>query len=440
MKKRMSAVLALALLLGCMPGAMAQEYVSVAALHDQAQAMGGAWRETFDTPNGEVAVDAPIVVPDVEAMPILTMEGAKISEELYNWILLGEKSGEKKDDIIYDEVELGGKHSEFFLGRENDYVNGKKTNICGYDAATILWIQHGSYRFSQGTGKVASAEPTTYHFPWQLDLNLPSMRNSELTVNQAMRLWQEDIDMCFPEDNFEIQIKTIEVHGSTLTDKAGKGKTYKNTGHYTISAEQVVDGVPLFGAIMNDVGASNYSVMFGSDQETNRTIDKLNTTYGVGSSSVLEYSGMQSRFVDKENYRTINSLGRVRTVEYPDVPLAPLESVLENIGEEIRAGNIREVYSVRLGYVLYANPDMKDYAWAIPRWVVSTLYVTKENQKHWEREQKDNEKWGYENPVWGEFYSEEILADAQNGKLLIFTVGDDATYSVPEIVTWEAIQ
>lgn len=92
MKKRMSAVLALALLLGCVPGAMAQEYVSVAALHDQAQAMGGTWRETFDTPNGEVTVDAPIVVPDVEAMPVITVKKARLSEELFDRIRQGKRA------------------------------------------------------------------------------------------------------------------------------------------------------------------------------------------------------------------------------------------------------------------------------------------------------------------------------------------------------------
>ena len=438
MKCRMFALLMTALML-VSASAFAQ-MVSVSELYDQVQAMGGWWKEIIDTPNGKVAIDAPIIVPDVDAMPVLTMEGARISEELYQHILQGRKSDEK-DDILYDEVELGGKSSEFFLGRENDYVNGVKTNIVGYDAVNMLWIQHGAYRFSQGVGKVPSAEPTTYHFPWQIDLDRPVLRGSDLTVNDAMRLWQEDIEMCFPDDDFVIQPVNITVYGSTLTDKTGTGKKYKNTGHYTIYAEQVVGGVPLFGGIMDDVGASDYSVHFGSDQRTNRTIERLNETYGAGVASVFGQGGwIESRFVDEENYRTGNSLARVRTVEYSDVPVASLDSVLDGIQKEMEKGNIREVYSVRLGYVLYSNPDMTDHAWAIPRWVVSALYITKKNQKNWEREQRDNAKWGYAYPVWGQFYSDEILVDAQSGKLLIFTLGDDDTYAVPEIITWDDIR
>ena len=271
MKKTLGMLMGVLLVLVCM-GASAQDYVSVTELYEQAQAMGGVWQESFDAPNGQVTVDAPIIVPNVETMPVLTMEGAKISEELYHHIIQGRKGG-SQDSIEYDEVELGGKSSEFFLGYENDYVNYKKTQIVGYDAVDTLWLQHGAYRFSQGEGMVPRAKPTTYHFPWEIDANQPSLRGSDLTVSEAMRLWKEDIDMCFPEDDFILQPKTIEVYGSILTDQTGKGKEYRNTGHYTIRAEQMVNGVPLMGGIIG-IG-HGYSIMYPSTKETNRKMEKL---------------------------------------------------------------------------------------------------------------------------------------------------------------------
>lgn len=86
MKKWICAALAMVMLLGC-AGAVAQEYVSIQEVYDQAQAMGGWWKETFDTPNGKVMIDAPIIVPDVEKMPVLTVEGAKISKEKYEQVI-----------------------------------------------------------------------------------------------------------------------------------------------------------------------------------------------------------------------------------------------------------------------------------------------------------------------------------------------------------------
>ena len=46
------------------------DMVSVSELRQQVEAMG-RWTQTYDTPNGEVSVDIPIIVPEVENMPIL---------------------------------------------------------------------------------------------------------------------------------------------------------------------------------------------------------------------------------------------------------------------------------------------------------------------------------------------------------------------------------
>ena len=142
--------------------ASAQEYVSVSELHQQAEAMGGWWQETFSTPNGEMTVDAPIIVPDIGQLPVLTLERAKISEELFEQIAQGKKTSRREADHQY-ELELDGKLMEFYLGRDNYSVYGQKTNYIGYDAVQTLWIQHGAYRFSQGTGQMKAAKPNTYH-------------------------------------------------------------------------------------------------------------------------------------------------------------------------------------------------------------------------------------------------------------------------------------
>ena len=46
------------------------DMVSISELRQQVEAMG-RWTQTYDTPNGEVSVDIPIIVPEVENMPIL---------------------------------------------------------------------------------------------------------------------------------------------------------------------------------------------------------------------------------------------------------------------------------------------------------------------------------------------------------------------------------
>ena len=231
-------------------GTAAQELVSVAELHAQAEAMGGWWNETVDAPGGALTVNAPVIVPDVEAMPVVTLE-------------------------------------------------------------------------------------------------------------------------------------------------AGKGKAYQRNGYFKLTMEQVICGVPLFCGIIYDFGSSPYALPFTAKPQINRQIEKLNV-YGRGVSSVIDYSYGRTEgcFAREESYRTITWVAKVRTVEHADVPLAPLEAVLAQVREEIAAGHIRELYAVRLGFILYADPEMTDHAWAIPRWTVDALYVTKGEEKLWARERKDIEKWG----------------------------------------------
>ena len=72
----------------------------------------------------------------------------------------------------------------------------------------------------------------------------------------------------------------------------------------------------------------------------------------------------------------MTDLVRVRTVEQDDIPVASLESVLDAIAEEIEAGRIHNMESIRLGYILYSNPDMTDYSWSVTHWVVDCEYVS----------------------------------------------------------------
>ena len=136
-------------------GAAAQEMVSVAELHAQAEAMGGWWNETIDAPGGALTVNAPVIVPDVETMPVLTLEAARIPEKTYERIVQGKKLG--KSDQIFYAVDWGGEPFEVFLGYENDYVNGKRTDITGYAAVDMLDMSHGSFRTSVGEGLMPRA-------------------------------------------------------------------------------------------------------------------------------------------------------------------------------------------------------------------------------------------------------------------------------------------
>ena len=193
---------------------------------------------------GALTVNVPVIVPDVEAMPVMTLEAAKIPVETYEQIIQGKRLG--KSDQMFYEVEWDGRPFEVFLDYENDYVNGEKTDIRGYEAVDTLDMSHGDFRSSVGESLMPRAEPSTYHYPWTLEGDRPCLRGSDLTLDDAMRLWREDIATMFPGEAFEIQPKTITVRGSTLSDGAEQGKAYQRNGYFKLTMEQVICGGPLW--------------------------------------------------------------------------------------------------------------------------------------------------------------------------------------------------
>lgn len=425
--------------------ALAQDYVSITEIYDQAQAMGGAWRETFETKNGEMTIDVPIIVPDVETMPVLTVEKAKISEELFNQIASGKKGG-NADEHQY-EVELNGKTMEFFLGRDRDYIYGVQTDDTGYDAVQTLWIQHGDFRFSVGTGLMQKARPITYHDIEDVDMDKAYMRGSDQTTNDIMRLWREDIELCLGE-GYVIQPTHIEVKGSTIIANPGDSKVYKRNGYTYVYAVQHLEGLPVFGALARD----GFQILYENSAATNKVYHRLDP-YRVGVERCSVYLTAISS--NDESYRTMTDMVKVRTVEQEDIPAASLDSVLSAIAKEIEAGHIHNMKSIQLGYILYSNPEMTDYAWAVPRWVVDCEYVSDEMQGDYKR--YDKKKYfdaelvptiedenvyvytGEEGPNLSH-YEARLPIDAQSGKPIIFTTGDEETFSVPKIITWDEVR
>lgn len=418
MKKMLCLVLAMML---CSAGAVAQEYVSVAELYDQVQAMGGWWKETFDTPNGEVTVDAPIIVPDIEEIPVLTVSKVKpLTKELFDVIAQGERSA-KPEGILEFKSDISGEMLKYFLGYEED---GKT----GYDAVEWSWVYHGDWNCEQ-------VNPATYHYPWEIDEETAYLRGSEQTIADVMKIWEEDIQFCYPNGEYAIKPKRIIIRGSNLVDNQGTDKASKRNGYYLIYAEQYFNELPLFGAIASTDGNNKFGVNHGSDTETNRIYEELHG-YRTGSVDACA-DGIIAYSPSDDGIRTLTELNGIETIEHEDVPLISLDEVQRSIAEEIEKGHIRRIYSIRLGYLLYSNPDMTEYAWAIPRWVVDCDYVTDANKESVEEFHAMDDGWMN---VWNSWEFVQMPVDAQNGELIIFTTGDAETFCVPDVLTWDDVK
>ena len=75
MKKKLLASFCALLLVPTMAVA-STNMVSISELRQQVEAMG-RWTQTYETPTGTLEVDIPILMPDVEECPVITVENDK---------------------------------------------------------------------------------------------------------------------------------------------------------------------------------------------------------------------------------------------------------------------------------------------------------------------------------------------------------------------------
>lgn len=133
--KRWIATLGVMLLMPTL--AMAQgEMVSISELRGQVEQMG-RWKEKYDTPNGEVSVDVPIILPEVERCPVVTVENQKPWNE--TMIREIQKKTGKRDGETFCSYDIDGQTVEIQLLTNG---NGSTTK---YEAVKDVTIQAGQY-------------------------------------------------------------------------------------------------------------------------------------------------------------------------------------------------------------------------------------------------------------------------------------------------------
>lgn len=416
MKKIFAALCAL-LLVPTMASANS-DLVSIAELHRQTVERG-RWTKTYDTPNGELNVDIPILVPDVEKCPVITVENDRpFTPEIADVML---KNAFERNGMTWFRYDMNSQPFDVSwgtlgMGMTTDYESAKEF---GMNTGEWLGEKWSNY----------DAKPNDYRYPWELDMNSSYIRGGTQTVAEAMACFQHVIDEAYPNKGYTIAPKRIAIHGSTAIDGENNG----GKGYYTIRAEQVVNGIPMIGALCSTLGDNSFRVAYGSTPETNRIANRL-APYSLGSDwRTNVYLKMYTS--SNADYSVYVSMNRIRTVEQEDVPLAPLDHVLESIEKEIATGRIRNIHALRLGYMRYSNPEMEDYAWAVPMWVLDCDYVPNGKQSI-----VDSFHEHFELNRWEAYEFAQIPLDAQTGEMKIITTGDEATFAVPKMTTWEDIQ
>ena len=392
------------------------DMVSISELRQQVEAMG-RWTQTYDTPNGEVSVDIPIIVPEVENMPILQVSavmGKDVAEE---------KGLHKSVDqenagagIFYDDFDI--------LSKLNANVDDAAMIFCAnpeeIDLA-FLQVSHNDPNSMRGGSWDYSSD---YYYPNEMNPEtLFAEENEQMlsTANDALAVLLQNY---YGKENADYDVDYVEVRGKarkrvgrTKNDLGAYKKDYPN-GTYYISFRQKLEGIPIYAEIGHKMLTTNQTYV------TQEVALKCQRIRGI-ETNTLEYMDETSFILDTTWMREEKRIQE-------DVPLATLEDVMRALEKRIEEGYIRDIYALRLGYVCYLDDTSPDIYALYPAWICDCIYANSPREQIMENIVTDAFR---EN-----FRYEQILVDAQTCDIQAGWIDRDEGLYHAEPMTWGKMQ
>ena len=392
------------------------DMVSISELRQQVEMMG-RWTQTYDTPNGEVSVDIPIIAPDVENMPILQVSavmGKDVAEEkgLH-------KSVDQEDagaGIFYDDFDI--------LSKLNANVDDAAMIFCAnpkeIDLA-FLQVSHNDPNSMRGGSWDYSSD---YYYPNEMNPETLLAEENDQPLSAVDDVLAVLLQNYYGRENADYGVDYVEVRGKarkrvgrTKNDLGAYKKDYPKATYY-ISFRQKLEGIPIYLEIGHKMLTTNQTYV------TQEVALKCQRIRGI-ETNTLEYMDETSFILDTTWMREEKRIQE-------DVPLATLDEVIQALEKKIEEGYIRDIYALRLGYVCYPDDISPDIYALYPAWICDCIYANSPREQIMKNIVTDAFR---EN-----FRYEQIVVDAQTCDIQAGWIDRDEGLYHAEPMTWGKIQ
>ena len=392
------------------------DMVSISELRQQVEMMG-RWTQTYDTPNGEVSVDIPIIVPEVENMPILQVSavmGKDVAEE--KGLLKAADQENAGAGIFYDDFGI--------LSKLNTDVDDAAMIFCANPEEIDLAFLQVSHNDPNSMRMGSWDYSSDYYYPNEMNpetLFAEENEQSMSTANDALAVLLQNY---YGKENVDYDVDYVEVRGRARK-RAGRTKNdlgaYKKDypkGTYYISFRQKLEGIPIYLEIGHKMLTTNQTHI------TQEVALKCQRISGI-ETNTLEYMDETSFILDT------TWMGEEKRIQ-EDVPLATLDEVIQALEKKIEEGYIRDIYALRLGYVCYPDDISPDIYALYPAWICDCIYANSPREQIMKNIVTDAFR---EN-----FRYEQIVVDAQTCDIQAGWIDRDEGLYHAEPMTWGKMQ
>ena len=392
------------------------DMVSIYELRQQGEAME-RWTQTYDTLNGKVSVDIPIIVPEVENVPILQVSavmGKDVEEE--RGLPKAADQENAGAGILYDDVDI--------LSKLNADVDDAAMIFCAnpeeIDLAFLQVSHNGPNSMRRGSWDYSS----DYYYPNEMNPETLFAEENEQPMSTANDALAVLLQNYYGKENVDYDVDYVEVRGRarkrvgrTKNDLGAYKKDYPK-GTYYISFRQKLEGIPIYLEIGHKMLTTNQTHI------TQEVALKCQRISGI-ETNTLEYMDETSFILDT------TWMGEEKRIQ-EDVPLATLDEVIQALEKKIEEGYIRDIYALRLGYVCYLDDTSPDTYTLYPTWVCDCIYANSPREQIMKNIVTDAFR---EN-----FRYEQIAVDAQTCDIQAGWIDRDEGLYHAEPMTWGKMQ
>ena len=327
--------------------------VSISELRQQVETMG-RWTQTYEAHGRTIEVDIPIYIPNEKELAVYDCSA-------YTEYIKNPNSDDKNNVYSYNE-------NLRELTKENDGTS--EADIEVYGKGTELRIMLNNPEDLLGKNKNDNIKIKEYGFyQYQVDDKVTYAENNEMSLEEAEKYLEEIVEYFIKDEYNGIDIDYIKIAGrgrktkSYTDEELGEYVDYYPKGSYFFNYYQVLHKIPIMMTIIATLNNKQENKIYGD------LFEYWGTTGGI------------CQIMDRNAFWLTVRWMKVEKVHNEKVKLLPIENVISALEKEIEDGHIRNVYSLKLGYIIYLNEESPKTYTLYPMWVLDCDYVENKNKE-----------------------------------------------------------
>ena len=331
------------------------DMVSISELRQQGEAMG-RWTQTYEAHGRTIEVDIPIYIPNEKELAVYDCSA-------YTDYIKNPNNEDKTNVYAYNE------NLKELVKEESD-DKSENAIIEVYDNGTELRIMFNSPEelLEHNTRDYIKIKESGY-YPDKVNADVIYAENSDLSLMEAEK-YLEEIVRFFIRDGYDgIDIDYIKIAGrgrktrSYTDEELGECADYYPKGTYFFNYYQKLHHIPIMMTIIATLNNKQENGVYGD------LFGFWGTTGGI------------CQIMDRNSFWLTIKWMKIEKEHEETVRLLPIEQIINAVEKEIKAGHVRNVYALKLGYIIYLNDRSPETYTLYPMWVLDCDYVENKNKE-----------------------------------------------------------